>query len=98
MSLHETRAGLVRVLQTARMTHTPNEHHAAAVRHLEAVQATRLHLDGLYASPAASRLEIAAAHDQIRHGLKLADLHAALAVTCDARCSYAARNLAGVPA
>lgn len=71
------------------MTHTQNDHHAAAVRHLEAAHAVRLHLEALYADPAgADPREIAAAHDQVRYGLKLADLQAALAVTCRPGCSY----------
>lgn len=61
---------------------TSSEHHTKALRHLEASIVARQYLDDLYARPGeVDKRVVAQLHDQIRMGMKLAEVHATLAVS-----------------
>ena len=60
------------------MSHS--SHTDKSLAHLAAVVQTSRHLDDLHGNPAASRADIAKGYDQIRQGLKIAEVHALLAV------------------
>lgn len=58
-----------------------SQHTDTARRHIEAAGAARSHLEELYANPPSQTngAGIAATHQSIGHGLKLAEIHAELA-------------------
>lgn len=55
-------------------------HGQQALDHLAAVSATTHHLERLHEGPYVDRREVAAAYDSIRQGLKIAEVHALLAI------------------
>lgn len=55
-------------------------HRDTALDHLSAVVQTAHHLDDLHRGPHVDRAEVAKGYDQIRRGLKIAEVHALLAV------------------
>lgn len=60
--------------------HPPEFHVRRAESHVEAAKAARMSLLDAYASSRPSREEIAALHQEIGFGLKLAEIHALLAL------------------
>lgn len=60
--------------------HPPEFHVRRAESHVQAAKAARMSLLGAYASSRPSREEIAALHQEIGFGLKLAEIHALLAL------------------
>lgn len=56
-------------------------HSQTALAHLDAVRETAAHIEDLHSDPhRTDRAEIAKGYDQIRQGLKIAEVHALLAV------------------
>lgn len=59
---------------------TTTDHRTTALRHLEAAKAARLALDDAYSASRQDRAEIADLHQRIGFGLKVAEIHALLAL------------------
>ena len=55
-------------------------HEQQALDHLAAVNATSHHLERLHEGPRVDKAEVARSYDAIRQGLKIAEVHALLAV------------------
>lgn len=58
----------------------PISHRETALDHLEAVRHTAAHVNDLHGGPRVDRAEVAKGYDAIRQGLKIAEVHALLAV------------------
>lgn len=67
------------------MTTNRAEHVRASLSHLEAAKASRLALDEAYAASRQDRAEIAELHQRIGFGLKVAEIHALLALSAEDR-------------
>lgn len=57
-----------------------SSHTEEALARLAAVQATADHINDLHRGPQVDRAEVAKSYDAIRQGLKIAEIHALLAV------------------